>query len=426
MRDTLDFDGDADERLKDYFFDPECTASTRQGKEGVAVLIRLFVEAEKKHVLRQRQRKAYDSETLSLQLEAILGNLVTAKLREKPRPVAVPLSKDVLGRKSTHRVYGDTLREVIDVLAKEGWLTLILGSYTDQRLTTIEATDRLLELCKIKRKDFEHQERAPIVLRAKKTAAERAKQRPGKEVKVPDTDDVRRMTREVVRLNRFLAAQDIQYIGRQDVDDQRRTMFRVFNNSSMIDGGRLYGGFWQALSGDKDGAPDDRLNIRINGESVVGLDYGQIAIRILYSLEGKQPAMDDCYVLEPWGVESRQGIKKLMNAMINDPSEMALAVKKLFRFEGNKKVAQLTVEAKETILSRHAPIASHFNGKSTFKLLFEESNHLMALLMELMDKGIPALPIHDCLYVRASDADTVRELMRIRFIERFNVSINVS
>jgi hypothetical protein len=159
---------------------------------------------------------------------------------------------------------------------------------------------------------------------------------------------------------------------------------------------------------------------------VVGLDYGQIAIRILYSLEGKQPAMEDCYVLEPWGVESRQGIKKLINAMINDPSERAVAVKNLFRFEGNKKVAQLTAEVKETILRLHAPVASHFNGKSTFKLLFEESNHLMALLMELMDKGIPALPIHDCLYVRATDSDTVRELMRIRFIERFNVSINVS
>uniref|UniRef100_UPI004047E996 hypothetical protein n=1 Tax=Limnohabitans sp. TaxID=1907725 RepID=UPI004047E996 len=174
-------------------------------------------------------------------------------------------------------------------------------------------------------------ERSPIVLRGIKTPEEKKKRKPAKELPLPDTDEVRRLIGEVERFNNFLSLQRIEYKGdRDDVDDERKSTHRVFNNGSLTQGGRLYGGFWQWLSGEKEGKHDQRSDIHINGERLVGLDYGQIAIRELYSFEGKQVPMKDAYVLEGWGLECREGIKKLINTLINDPHGQVKAVKKLF------------------------------------------------------------------------------------------------
>lgn len=428
MKDTL-HDPAETKLQRDFFFDPACEPTTRAGKQAVVLLREAYLQAEAADEPRDRQRKQKDFEILELQLGAVLGNLATASLRRHPTPVAIPRSKKVLGSKSTHRVYGDTFPRVIDVLKSAGLLYATPGSYEARKLTTIEPTAKLFELCRVQRKDFQYNEREPIVLRAKKTADTQKRKLSGKELPVPDTIEVRRMKDEVQRFNDFLTRQDIRYQGpRTDVDDERRTTHRVFNNGKLTDGGRLYGGFWQSLSGAKDGKPDERLDIAINGERLVGLDYGQIAIRILYSLEGCQPKMDDCYVLDGWGVQSRDGMKKLINTMINDPTGSANVARHLFGSKSRdyKSAEELNRAAKEAILHQHALIADHFNGRSTYRLLFEESNLLMSLLMELMDRDIPALPIHDCLYVRSSDAGTVRELMRERFVERFNVLIDVN
>jgi hypothetical protein len=89
------------------------------------------------------------------------------------------------------------------------------------------------------------------------------------------------------------------------------------------------------------------------------------------------------------------------------------------------KVPQLTEKAKQSINQQHAAIRNHFNGTSTYRLFYEESNHLMRVLMKLVDMDIPALPVHDCLYVRLSDKSTVRQLMTDMFTDHFKVAITV-
>ena len=230
-----------------------------------------------------------------------------------------------------------------------------------------------------------------------------------------------------VGFNEFLAAQAIEYVGsRSDIDDERKTTHRVFNNGRMNEGGRLYGGFWQSLSGAKDGKPDERANnICINDEHLVGLDYGQIAVRMLYSFEGQQLEMEDAYVLDGWGPECREGMKKLINSMINDSTGEPKALKKLFGRSYGMKVPELTEKAKQSIYKQHAAIRNHFNGTSTYRLFYEESNHLMRVLMKLVDMDIPVLPVHDCLYVRLIDENTVRQLMMDMFTDHFKVAITV-
>lgn len=427
MSDTLQ-DFEKPEEQKDLFFDPKTAPSTSKAKDACKEFITHFIAAEEHHAPRTRQRKSKDAEILEQQLSAILGNLVVGAVRKKPTPIAVTQSKSVLGRKNSHPVLNDKLPEVLKVLHKANLLTHTLGSHPRGKQSTIEAAFEGITIINrygLTRNDFRHREREPIVLRARKTAEEKQKKKPGKELPLPETEDAQRMREEVMRLNDYIAEQKIEYFGnRDDIDDERRSMHRVFNNGRLYEGGRLYGGFWQSLSGDKEGHPDEREDIEINGEPVIGLDYGQIGVRILYSFEGKQLEMEDAYVLPGWE-NSREGIKKLLNAMINDPTSQPKAIKKLFGDRQGLKVPELTQEAVSSICEHHAAIRGHFAGTSTGRLFYEESNHLMRLLMELIDMNIPALPVHDCLYVRMSDASTVRELMRVRFIEYFKVDIHV-
>lgn len=428
MSDTLSDDNEPVEQ-KDLFFDPDSSPSTRRGKDACAKFVELFLKAEELHTPRTRRRRVNDQEVLERQLSAILGNLVAGSVRKKPTPVAVTQSKSVLGRKESHVVLNDKLPDVLKILASTQMLTLTPGIYAEGRMTTIEATAEGLHLISeydLTRSDFRHRDRKPIVLRARKTAEQKKSKRAGKELELPDTDEAKRMAAEVDRFNEYLSKQVIEYVGdREDVDDERKTTHRVFNNGSLREGGRLYGGFWQSLAGAKEGKPDEREDdICINGEHLVGLDYGQIAVRILYSFEGVQINIADAYLLPGWE-NSREGIKKLLNTMINDPTGQHKAVRKLFDDRRGLTVLQLTKAAVESIYQYHGAIKGHFAGTSTGRLFYEESNHLMRLLMELIDMDIPALPVHDCLYVRMSDADTVRDLMRNRFNEYFNVDINV-
>ena len=429
MSDTLIISEDQIES-KDLFFDPESRPTSGKAKRALKTVMEMFLAAEKNHSPRTRVRKTRDADILEQQMGAILGNLVAGAIRKKPTPIAVPQSKDFLSRKSSPVVMNDKLPHVLNVMHFAGILRKVGGDHPTKKLTTIEAIGAGLQFIQeagLKKKDFKIRERSPIVLRGIKTPEEKKKRKPAKELPLPDTDEVRRLIGEVERFNNFLSLQRIEYKGdRDDVDDERKSTHRVFNNGSLTQGGRLYGGFWQWLSGEKEGKHDQRTDIHINGEQLVGLDYGQIAIRELYSFEGKQVPMKDAYVLEGWGQECREGIKKLINTLINDPHGQVKAVKKLFGRDYGLKVPELTEKAVKSVFEQHSAITHHFYGKSTYRLTYEESNHLMRVLMELIEMNIPALPIHDCLYVRLSDAETVRELMKDRFIEHFKVYIEVN
>jgi hypothetical protein len=65
---------------------------------------------------------------------------------------------------------------------------------------------------------------------------------------------------------------------RLPLDLSRRTLYRVFNNSSFKQGGRFYGAWWQSVPREYRGL------IRINGKPTVELDYRAIHPRILYAL----------------------------------------------------------------------------------------------------------------------------------------------
>ena len=61
------------------------------------------------------------------------------------------------------------------------------------------------------------------------------------------------------------------------VTQHHRVMRRIFNGS-YEEGGRLFGGFWQTMP-----RPDRFKRIRICGEPVALVDYGQLFLRLAYA-----------------------------------------------------------------------------------------------------------------------------------------------
>jgi hypothetical protein len=70
--------------------------------------------------------------------------------------------------------------------------------------------------------------------------------------------------------NRQPLAARIHYLGQAAIDINQRRLKRCFTRERFDSRGRLFGGFWQRMS------KADRLtHIKINGEDLVELDYGQ-------------------------------------------------------------------------------------------------------------------------------------------------------
>jgi hypothetical protein len=144
------------------------------------------------------------------------------------------------------------------------------------------------------------------------------------------------------RINRWLAEADIVFegmVGSRDrvVNNTDRLLRRYFNNGSFEEGGRLFGGFWMQMK-----KRDRYEGIRIDGDEVISLDYGQMTPRLLYGHAGVTPPTEDAYTLP--GLEfHRDGVKKVFNAML-------YANKPLGRMpQGTRELFQRRVIVKEVV-----------------------------------------------------------------------------
>lgn len=410
---------------KDLFFDPFARPVTKRAQEAANVFFDHFIKTESQFKPRKRSRKAIDKEILEEQLGCIFANLVSSQLRKKPKAIAISLSKQELGRKDTPRILNDTLKDILETLsvAIAGALTLEIGSYKKGRRSTIEPLPFIAELIQahqIRKRDFNTKERQPVILRARKTPEQKKKKKAGKELELPDTPEVKNLQEQINQINAFIRQQDISYVGdRPEIDEERLTIYRVFNNGRLDEGGRLYGGFWQQLSGE-----EREKDILINGEHVVGPDYGQMAVSILYALEGVPMPPEDAYKLEGWE-DYRDGVKTYINKLLHDDTGTPKVKASQFVGCRYRKVDTITEALRKDVFKHHGPIAHHFNGSTSGRLFYEESNLLVHVLLELQNKGICALPVHDSLYVNINMATETIKTMKSVFKEHLGGNIEV-
>ncbi len=401
---------------RDRFFNPKRYAKSKKAQDFVADVSKQLIGLEKHDGLRQRARKARDEEIFRRQIEAIACEAAHRYITDPSKRVAISLSNQKLSRKdSVSNILNNTLSQNLKNLARPemAFIELETGNQRLGLVTTFWAGKRLItrinEL-KLTYDDFAVEESKSIIeLRETKTS----RGSKGKLIKYQETELTRQYRDEMEQINAHLREADICYQGDKDIDDTRRELKRIFNNGSFEDSGRLYGGFWSNMSN------TDRRDITIDNEWLVSIDYGQMAVRLAYSLVKAPITFDDGYLIPNWE-RAREGTKKLINIMLNSKHSYEVyipaSIKKAYKLREH-----LEQRLFEDIYSFHAPIAHLFREQSGTKFMFLESEILIDVLLELNRKGITALPVHDCVLVKTSSADTAKDIMLRVFNEHTGV-----
>ena len=153
-------------------------------------------------------------------------------------------------------------------------------------------------------------------------------------------------------------------------------------------------------------------SISIEGEYVVGLDYSQLNPLLAYSLAKAQPPSGDAYTV-PGLEDCRNGVKKVFNAMLFDHRprrKFPKGARELF--PRRVKVADVT----GAIFERHPMLKGVLSATGIgHTLQFLESEIMMGVLRRCQNQRIVALPVFDCVVVKASAEDAVRKIMQQEF-----------
>lgn len=405
---------------RDRFFNPKRFAKTVNAKSFVADVTKQLIGLEKHDGLRLRARKARDEEIFRRQIEAIACEAAHRFITDPTKRIAISLSNQKLSRKdSESNILNNTLSQNLKNLARPemAFIELEAGNQKLGLVTTFWAGKRLItriNSLKLSYNDFAV-EKSTNVIELRETKISSGKE--GKLIKYEDTELTRQYRDEIEQVNAHLREADICYQGDKDIDDTRRDLKRIFNNSSFEDSGRLYGGFWSNMSN------ADRKDITIDDEWLVSIDYGQMGLRLAYSLAKAPITFDDGYLIPSWE-RAREGLKKLINIMLNtnDKNEWYVSslIKKPYKHREN-----LDSYLFRDIFQFHAPIAHLFKQPLGTKFMFLESEILIDVLLELNRKGITALPVHDCVLVKTSVADIAKETMLRIFNEHTGVEGSV-
>jgi hypothetical protein len=191
------------------------------------------------------------------------------------------------------------------------------------------------------------------------------------------------------------------------VDFSCRTVRRVFNDGSWQRGGRLYGAFWETMQ-----RPDRFKCLRIEGERIANVDFGQLYLRLAYLEPGLTPPGGDLYAVQGYE-DCRDGVKVIVNAMLfaDRPFRQWPHGRSTLFPKGTA-----LRDVADAVKVAHMPIISLFETGIGHRLSFIESNILIDVLGVLLFKqGITALPLHDSVLVATSKADKAKAIMAQSF-----------
>ena len=388
------------------------------------------------HQTRKRARRPADQTTYDRTVEAILCDLCAVELGPDNDSIHLPLSNKVLRSKSRYKgtALGKTLPDILEVMSAPEMDFVVLEkghstfkiiddelnvAFAGGRQTILKAGPKLLsriERFGIKRADVGHApEEEVLVLRAPKRHSNSI----AKYQEYEDDETTLTLRQQMTGINEWLDTADIT-CSHPQVDPTHRRLRRIFNNSDFTQGGRLYGGFWQAMSSD-----ERQEHILIEDAWCVELDYGQMSLAILYGLTGAKPPEGDLYDLSAEGIPTdyRKGIETVIQALINSskvPRRMPKGVRKLIPSTINLRDILRAVEKK------HPAIYPQMTSGIGMQLFRKESDILVDVLETLRSKGIVALPVHDAVVVRDDNADQAEAVMKQVFREHTGITPDVT
>lgn len=304
------------------------------------------------------------------------------------------------------------LKAAIESLREAG--LLIVRPYVfKQRTTTVEPTLAFLDLLErhgVRLKDIGRDAGGETIwLRAREEELENDWKRNaplGKRlVQYDDTEETFRLRIEVERIAQVLNSAGISFAGEPvgPLALHRVFLLRSPHAPQRFNlNGRIVGGFWQSLKSNK------RHLIGIGGEEIVDLDFSSMFAVLAYlKATGKLPEGDPYAI--PGLEEHRDGAKTALLSLLSRSGPMRALSSELKAELPEGWTARQLVAA---MTARHQPIAHLFGTDVGVELMNTESRVLMAVLVELADKGIPALPMHDGINVRVSDREEALAAMQ--------------
>jgi hypothetical protein len=412
------------------FLDGCRVLATEKAKKLLPVALNFVAEAERVRGSRSRARTSDAQAKLGDALQAVVAEGAYQHLLSADERVYLPLGAETVSSKSRYkpRFFGKTYLQALELASDPvaGLLKLEKGYKNPFNgpdvMSSVAAGWRLvatLDFLELSPSDFgrDWRQSETIILRDKPTGRSTWR-KPGKEIEYEDTETTVRYRTELGEINDWLQSADIACEDAVDVDTQKRSLYRVFNNASFEDGGRLYGAFWIQMSK----ADRSRL-LRLQGEPSVSLDFAQFNPRAAYGLLGLQPDFEDAYSVPHWQRTSlrRSNAKIVMNQLLSaervpegppeegwDPSD-PIPYKRL----------------RDDLMEFHAPIRQLFGRGTGHRLAFLESQVMVACLLNLKERGIVGLPVHDCLIVPASASTYGTNLLQAKASEIVGLTIPV-
>jgi hypothetical protein len=411
------YNANTQEQDRDRFFQTDRCMLTRKGQELTSAIVQALLTAERDQGTRQRRRKPHDQVVFERTVEAIICDLSHAELTEDYRGCVIPRAKDELCTRSPYRpwYYGHQLPDILDLMVGTGVITQEIGSKVHNQRTLVAAGDALIKAI------AEHGIRLSDIGQTGDAQTIVLKDHDGSRMAYNDDEQITRWRHEMMMINDAIAGADIRFDHSsaphvEALDVNLRRLRRVFIQASFKKHGRLTGGFWIGMK------KYDRLRgIRIDDQSVTGLDYGQTVPRIAYGLVGVEPPEGDLYLI-PGLEDYRTGIKKFVNAMLNHDKPFSRKPSTIAQLLPPDLTAS---EIQDRIRDHLKPIAHMFGTGAGLKLMFHESEVMVSVLLTLIDQGIVALPVHDCIIIREDQKEIGREVMIKQFEELVGVSARV-
>lgn len=198
------------------------------------------------------------------------------------------------------------------------------------------------------------------------------------------------------------------------IDLTRRHLYRVFNNSSFNEGGRMYGGWWQSIPS------KSRKFITINSHPTVEIDYSFLLPAMIYSKKGLD-LIGDPYILD--GLDDyRELTKKTFLALINAKERQTIRSPRPDQLPEGKTFK----EFQNAIKDRHEPITTFFHTGIGLELQKVDAEIALDVMHRMMALGELALPIHDSFIVRAQHRQSLLSFMLEAFKEHLGVGIGAT
>lgn len=382
------------------------------------------------------------------QLRVLILDLYVAWLEDPTLSVAVSMSQNDWQTWSRYNALGISKKiiKLIHALEKAGMIDVAKGSYSGptvwcNRTTRIRAAKPLqtMFLKAGTSRDDIHQDKNQECIVLKASDGDQAKL-----IDYVDTDDTKRMRRELLAYNALLADTfiDIPTLGhpwytRQDdrgrevrvlIDHHHHFVRRIFSRGDWSCNGRFYGPWWQQIG------KDLRAQIFINDTPTVEVDYKGLHVAILSAekgvrVEGDPYALPEGLVPGAPQALQRKVIKKLILTALNAKSRKAAFSSFRESFQKGHMAKGLTNTELEGLLvaftKRHPHLSDCLCADQGIRLMNVDSKIAETVLRYFTRRRIPVLSVHDSFVVPYTHAALMKRVMEIASRRAVNIKLGV-